>query len=529
MADTLNMAILDVTALGRSAVGWIGGDLPAAARPPFAERGFLIGERQIASFEPLDPALLASLAAVIIVQEQNFPSRFDKIVRSCVRQLLDYDCRVFILPFGLPGLRQVYRCLEQIRVCASNLPNDILRKRFTWQKSLGDPMPVPPLPHVTILSPLADWVESANFLVRHRPGEAVQEAVTLTFAPNSEPDNDDAGVARVLLKRAFKGYSDVHFIPMTEGRSGAAVYRAYPIFGSFHTMPRFVKLGDRSKIFREFQNYQLNVEKYVPFNLGPRLNYDLCCLGATRGILVGDLIEACESLKVAARGGRAGPAISCLFDRTLHAWYRNIEYRQTSLAQSISSRFPKIFSRRRLQVARTLGARCNRDQLSRLFGRCSSQPVLFARIHGDLHVENVQVRGHEALIIDFYANQDGPLVWDIATLEASLLVDAFDNDAAWNFQRWWGSVQPLYGGKPLEMLLGHGDPRDTHRWFHEVVRQVRHYASRVASPDQYAAALALALLSKASKDPKLDGPEDERRIAAYVLAERVLISNFDQR
>nr|WP_249815817.1 hypothetical protein [Bradyrhizobium sp. 142] len=179
-----------------------------------------------------------------------------------------------------------------------------------------------------------------------------------------------------------------------------------------------------------------------------------------------------------------------------------------------------------MQRARSIGSRCDRDRLLALFECCASYPVLFAKIHGDLHVDNVQVRGHEALVIDFYANQDGPLVWDIATLEASLLVDAFDNDELWSFDEWWSSIEQPYGGKPLDMLLGHGDPRDPHRWFHEAVRQIRHYAARVAPADQYGAALALALLNKAAKDPNLKGPEDERRAAAYVLAERILDNNF---
>ncbi|QAU43616.1 hypothetical protein XH83_36955 (plasmid) [Bradyrhizobium sp. CCBAU 53351] len=520
------MSIVDVTAFGRSEVGWIGADPPAEAKAPFQDRGLTIRQQQITAFQPMEPALLASLAAVVIVQQQDYPSRFQRIVRSCLKHLLDYECRVFVVPFGVAGLPQVYRCLEEARVFASNLPSDVLRNQFTWQRSLGDPMPLPPLPHVTILSPIANWSEAANFLVRHLPGEAVQESVSFSFAPECEFGENDAGVGQVLLKRAFRGYTAVHFSPMTEGRSGAAVYRAYPVFGAFHTMPRFVKLGDRSKIFQEFQNYQLNVEKYVPFNLGPRLNYDLCCLGSTRGVLVGDLIESCESLRLAARSGRAGPAISCLFDRTLQAWYRNIERRDTPLSQTLGPRFPKQFDRRRMQRARSIGSRCDRDRLFTLFEYCASSPVLFAKIHGDLHVDNVQVRGHEALVIDFYANQDGPLVWDIATLEASLLVDAFDNHELWSFDEWWRSIEQPYGGKPLDMLLGHGDPRDPHRWFHEAVRQIRHYAARVASADQYGAALALALLNKAAKDPNLKGPEDERRAAAYVLAERILNNNF---
>ncbi len=46
-------------------------------------------------------------------------------------------------------------------------------------------------------------------------------------------------------------------------------------------------------------------------------------------------------------------------------------------------------------------------------------------------------------------------------------------------------------------------------------------------PHQYAAALALALLVKATKSPKTPEPEASRRAAAYVLAERLLVNAFD--
>ncbi len=117
---------------------------------------------------------------------------------------------------------------------------------------------------------------------------------------------------------------------------------------------------------------------------------------------------------------------------------------------------------------------------------------------------------------------------DSATREASLLVDAFHNSPAWSVQAWRASVETLYNSPKINMLPPHGKPSDPHRWFHDVVRQIRHYASRVARPEQYAAALALALLIKACKDPNADGAEHERRAMAQVFGELLLVNNFNK-
>jgi hypothetical protein len=519
------MAIREVEAFGRTNIGWLGRDPSDEAKAAFKERGFTVVDRALTEFDLLMPAQLAGLAAVVIEQRLDQPSLFFNAVQKCVRRLLDYDCRVFVVPAEIRGLPQVYDALELIQVPASNLPSAVLR-RFRWQSSLKGPDRVPPLPHVGIYSPQPSWSEIANFLACNRPGAPPNENVQLEF--DRRAGFESAGIrpnAR-LLKRAFVDCSEVHLVPMTEGNSGVCVYRAYPLVGTAHLMPRFVKVGERRKILQEFRNYQIYVERSVPFHLGPRLNYDRCCLGANQGVLVGDFIDASESLETSARGGRSGPAIACLFDRTLYAWYRGAEDRAISIADALKSRFPTAVVRRRLGVARRHGAKRELRDLRHLFLRCDRKPTKFARIHGDLHVNNVRVRGHEALVLDFYAHNEGPMLFDLATMEASLLVEAFGSVHPEPFANWVESMLPLYDNAKIDMVPPHGDPRDVNQWFHEAVRQLRHYALRVGSADQYAAALGLALLIKASKDPRKQGPEDDRRSAAYVLAEKVLVNNF---
>lgn len=517
------MAILEVEPLGRTNVGWAGPAPPAEAREAFGRCGFAVVDHPLTEFDLLHQGLLARLGAVVIVPQNENPSLFYKVATRCLRRLLDYDCRVFVVPDDIRSLPLVYKVLEQIGVAASNLPNDVL-KRFVWQKTSGGTDVLPPLPHVSIYPPGAKWSEIAGFLLRNRAGPVPNENLRIQRRHGTDIAHKPN---RLLLKRAFADCTEVHLVPLTQGKSGLCVYRAHPLKGSAHLMPLFIKAGERRKILQEFRNYQRYVDSFLPFHLGPRLNYARCCLGATHGLLVGDLIDASESLELTARAGRSGPAIACLFDRTLHAWYRTAENRHISIADSLGKRLRFSVSTRRLEAAKALGAKLGFKDLQRLFMKCSSKPVKFARIHGDLHVNNVMVRGHEALVLDFYAHNDGPMLLDVATMEASLLVEGFA-DHPEPLPRWLKSILPLYDSPKIDMLPRYGDPRDVTHWFHESVRQLRHHALRLGFPDQYAAVLALALLVKASKDPGKLGAEDDRRAASYLFAERLLYNNFGQ-
>jgi hypothetical protein len=69
----------------------------------------------------------------------------------------------------------------------------------------------------------------------------------------------------------------------------------------------------------------------------------------------------------------------------------------------------------------------------------------------------------------------------------------------------------------------HPEPKNSSAWFQACVRQIRLYAQQMqCRPGQYAAALALALLIKASKDKNAPEPKATRRAAAYMLAARIL-------
>jgi hypothetical protein len=325
---------------------------------------------------------------------------------------------------------------------------------------------------------------------------------------------------------------------MIEGRSGVNVYRAYAELASgVHgrwPLPFFVKIGDRTKIFSEYLNYEEDVDPDVPFHLGPHLTPQRCCLGANSGLIVGDFVEGSESLVDCARDGRAASIISCLFDRTLVGWHRGAQREEKEgcqLGKSFLGWFPRPnkLSPTRFDRARELGATKTLAELRSLFERCDSTPVLVGPIYGDLHAANVRVRSTDAVVIDFAAHRIAPLVYDAASLEASLLVDGFSQSGVQpaNAKKWIQSIESLYNYIPLEEVPIHPNPKNPSCWYHFCVRQIRLYAREMEhGRNQYAAALALALLTKATKEWDAPEPEATGRSVAYVMAERVLLNTF---
>lgn len=143
-----------------------------------------------------------------------------------------------------------------------------------------------------------------------------------------------------------------------------------------------------------------------------------------------------------------------------------------------------------------------------------------------MHVFNVRVRGSDAVLLDFYAHRQDPVLCDFASLEASLLVDGFEDDGR-QVAEWYQSIRPLYDGALFEVIRSHPSPKEPSCWFYDCARHVRRHAVHwELGQGQYAAALAIALLNKAIKDPQLSGADSDRRAAAWALGELVLRRAF---
>jgi hypothetical protein len=362
----------------------------------------------------------------------------------------------------------------------------------------------------------APWSELADTVVAHPPGDAPSQTLTIDGVAELSASHE------TLVRRAFHDCKEVHLVRQSEGRSGVNVYGAYAqlsggLFGEW-PLPYFVKIGDRRKVFLEFQNYEGRVDPYVPFHLGPHLVRERCCLGAGDGIIVGDFVEESESLSTCASTGRAAAAIACLFDRTLRGWHRFAANEQTVIGH-----LPATIRKERVDGGARFGATRPLAELDALIKKFPKGTMLVGPIHGDLHASNVRVRGTDAILIDFLAAQPGPVLRDPATLEASLLVECLTQPNA--VTAWFSEIDELYTPAAFKTPPGYWHPKKPSSWFRACVRQVRMYAREMERAEgQYALVLAIALIHKASKGGEAAGDAD-RRAAAYYLGSR-LIAHF---
>jgi len=516
---------------GRREVTWLGVEPPPDAREAFVERGYRA--TRCSEDDLRRPEFLAGTTAVVFVQSAEKPLQIGEYIKNHASHLLDYDCQIILRP-GSEQLSEkpsiITNAINKRLIWTAWLPPEVA-STLRWQSAQGAVGSLPPFPRANFFSFSVSWKEIANVVLKNPSGRAPNLSLQITVQPNNEGKRHELTEDEsVLIRRAFWDCADVSLEPISGGRSGLSVFRAHAeleqgLAGRW-PQPYFVKIGNRRKIFAEFEHYEGRVRPYVPFHLGPHLDSKRCCLGARKGIIVGDYVEESESLRDCACEGRAASAIACLFDRTLLGWHRVFEEKKTSIADDLESRFPKPINGARLDRARALGAIYDLSQLRQLFRKCNAKRTLVGLVHGDLHSANVLVRATDAIVIDFFAHQEYPLVFDAATLEASLFVEGFRDDKR-AIPDWLKSVEPLYIQKPFLSSPHHVNPKNPSFWFYACVHQIRRYARQWECGDnQYAAALAVALLIKASKDLSALELEASRRSAAYVMAERILVNAF---
>jgi len=511
----------------RKVVAWFRSAPEDEAAKAFVGRNFVVQSWQEA--ELADDVLLSGASAVVFVQKAQRPTEVASDLARYGARILDLGCNVIVRPLG-GHVRSIANVANRERLPIAGLQDEVSDVRAeigAWQKVPGDP----PRPHLHLYFPAVPWRDVANDEMDHPAGPPPFADLRILPARGAGPP--DARFCR-LARRAFRDCREIHLAPLPGGKSGARVFLAFADVRGTWSMPFFVKMGERGEIFEEYRKYEDHVDAYVPFHLGPNLDYARCCLGAHDGLLVGDFVEESESLLDCARDGRGSPAIACLFERTLRGWHGHVEHRHEVPAKALP--FPAEVGLGRWLRARELGASRSVDDLRAVLDRCVPTPFLWGRTHGDLHASNVRVRGTEAILIDFLQCGEGPLIRDAAALEASLFVGSLDprgdQDAEADpaeqegrFSAWRASVEPLYREIGLRVVPASPRPQDPWAWFHLCVRQIRMHAFHMErAAGQYALALAAALLFKAGKDDGVDDPERSTRALAYVYGEQLLLA-----
>jgi hypothetical protein len=516
------VAINEVTLVfpARLKISWYDTDAPDEAVGAFEQRGFSV--ERCSDLQLGDSAYLEGLAAVVFTQSPSKLLAISEQLEAHAARLLDYGCYLTAVP-AKDQRPSLVHLLQQLNLPCVSTPDKML-----------------PLPHIRIVDETAQWREIGNFLLKNPAGPPPYGPLAIDlWADNGEPRSLDEA-SKILLQRGFQDCERVHLNPLGGGLSGAQVYVAYPTLRASYNpgrrpLPLFVKIDDRGNTVDEYKNYMERVDPHIPFHLGPHLIGDKCFLGSTKGILVGEYVEESESLLDSAKAGRASPAVACLFERTLYGWHRDA---RESDGPTAYPEFPDELPVGRGLRANELGALTSLKELKALLSKAVSEPMMVGPIHGDLNVHNIRVRGTDAIVIDFLAHRkDGDIVYDAATLEASLFVEGFASskqlgtaDALKDVQASLECIRPIYDVSFFSLMPPHPAPENPSKWFFECVRQIRKCSYRVEiQSGQYAAALARALLRKACKDRQFSEHEEYRRAAAFVLAESVLLRTFGRR
>ncbi len=517
MPETIRpLPISQLRAPERSLVGWLTGEPAEDVRQIFRQRGFEIVQYP-PSAEFASQNVFDGVRAFVLDQDDSAPNAsFADQIALGAKTFLNAGCAFVVRPLS-KGRRTALQTLASLRLPTAGFD----ASEATWFRQRdGEDCPAP---HARLFSPNVPWYDVANFVTSYEPGRRVNRQLDVTGIAFSDEQ-------LVLIQRAFSDCSRVHFSQMSEkGRSGVDVFHVHADLIGGHLgpwpQPYFVKLGEREKIYREYHNYQTSVHPYLPYYLAPRLVNERCCLGADTGIIVGDFVEESEGLLDCAQQARGAAPLSYLFDHTLRGWYRNAQVEQEPFGLLLRRMAWGTISQKRMDRASEFGDPVPVPDILDAIGNIASSDVLMGPAHGDLHAGNIRVRKSDAILIDFFAQQKrAPLLIDLASLEASFIVDGFQDDPRLSSdpaqsQAWFDSIRPLYAGDPLKADTNVCHPKDPSHWFYTSIRIVRRHAREMEQrPMQYAAALVVALLRKATKDDGAAEPEATRRAAAYLLA-----------
>ena len=215
--------------------------------------------------------------------------------------------------------------------------------------------------------------------------------------------------------------------PLKKGFSGARVFAVYAEFpegeAAPYPLPYFAKIDSCKHILKEYEAYDRFVTRYVPFSQRPNCEPKRCFLGLTDGILVGDFVDNSESLADVVQPNGARAIIHSLFDDALRGWRQQAYNREERI--SLSDVRADILKPERIKpihvaAAKTFGATLPPNELTLLLDESAKHLYRRGPVHGDLNTQNIRVRNGEAVLIDFYKSNIGPLVADLASLEIAI-------------------------------------------------------------------------------------------------------------
>ena len=350
---------------------------------------------------------------------------------------------------------------------------------------------------------------------------------------------------RLLVDRAFQKAEELHMREIKSGFTTSRVFMAYEKRRessiAHWTQPRLVKIGERKDLAYEVGAMK-EVSPFVPFELRP--NLEVYVEGVSKAIYVADFVDKSESMLVVARAGRAETAISNLFNRTLQRWRDRAWQCPKSneslalAAERLEMISPGMIQKKYLESERIQSAGIDINILWKRLVEISF-PHRAASIHGDLHGDNIRVRGDDAILIDLGAvkgtdelGKGAPICFDVAMLEVALVFTCTDEENALEqFEQpdWEKDIEPFYN---LDAILSTPNRDSAPRpdfWLFGCLQRLRAFGIYEQSdPHEYAIALVIALW-RWCKFPHKSATDKGRRVVALEIGAKIINQVLTQR
>lgn len=385
----------------------------------------------------------------------------------------------------------------------------------------------------------------AEALRAHNPGPSSGNPAINLYDPTTQLPAEHS----TLLRRAFSDASVLIVEALAGGKTAAGTYRIFVQLktGGPQPMPFVFKVAKTTKsegrdewcnpLYREIHNYQSWAEPFIPFHLRPGLLEKRCVITPLWTAISCTFVGGAVALETTLQHRQGAGRIFSLFESTLRG------LRAHTLQSEPASAVVRTFIRervkaerfeedgvlkKRLTIAKKVGfasdPRQLQDDLEKASAGITSRRGIY---HGDLHLANIMVRDHDAIVIDFGSMDEfGPITADPATLEASIVFGTKPPNSEELQCEWTLYVDRLY-----EAPLNPPPPSAEHfqyGWMNHAVRELRHVVHCCeAKPLEILIVLAASLLRFARlaspdyKDPLVNRIAEERRAYALVVAQRV--------
>ena len=482
------------------------------------------------AFGPIDVSAQNLLATLFFVDEKNQAEVQGQIVKMIVQNTFEYG--VFLVVASRDRKIAITVRANSIAAVAMRQKPRILRLDLADFAAIG-PSDDPRLAGMDQEKLLA--TELYRVLREHQTEPPADSTLQITGDTDEEFWEQD----RILLQRAFNGFTKLHLSEEAGGRSqSCVVWRVEANKGPNVLEPFIAKTAIREDLVHEFNTYRDMVRDHVPFPFRAPLLESRFVKGGSRALLISAFVSRAQRFdQYLGQTTHPELAVASLFHNALANWRRNSTPRpRMSVGASYVAQQEEAL---RVPAAETPdGVRSllpKPEHLAAAYDDCqrkklkSKSPIdlwnqlrllpegdyYICQVHGDLNIRNVFVRWNvsDAILIDFsHAGLQDFLARDPAKLETSIALTCANSARRLLSLE---MLRQLYQS-PLLPMRRHF-PTDGRI---EAIRQIRRQSGGEGiSNHEYGVVVACHLLRYAGVSPEAtDSRLASRRALSYSLA-----------